>query len=273
MLATVTVNSKVGSPTGSITFKNGTTTLATAVLNASGTATFNTASLAAGPSTLQLGQTYNITAVYSGDQNFASTTSAAFTIVIVPPSVVITAAPSAVQTKAGVAVQSTLTITPLEGYAPKPGATLYCDNSTLPQYAECTFDVPTLDIYDAQSKVPGTPVISHVTISSNLPVNVGKVESGPSPLAFAGLFGLGLLGLAFRKRTRLNGTLLTVLCAALLAGSMMGLVGCTNSGYTHTPPAPQVTTPTGTYQVSIYTIDLTNNQRSSLPFTLTLTVQ
>jgi sugar lactone lactonase YvrE len=266
---TATVTSKQGSPTGSVTFMNGTTTLGTAALNASGTATFNTANLAAGPSTSQLGQTYNITAVYSGDQNFATTTSPAVAIEIVPPSALITASPSSVTTKAGVAVQSTLTITPLEGYSPKPGATLYCDNTTLPQYAECTFDVPTLDIYDAK----GAPVTSHVTISSNLPVNVGEVQHGPSPVAFAGLFGLGLLGLAFRKRTRFNAALMTVLCAALLAGSMIGLAGCTNSGYTHTPPAPQVTTPPGTYQVSIYTIDLTNNQRSSLPFTLTLTIQ
>jgi hypothetical protein len=133
--------------------------------------------------------------------------------------------------------------------------------------------VPTLDIYDADATVPGAPVSSHVTISSNLPVNVGKLQRGPSPIAFAGLFGLGLLGLAFRKRTRLNGTLLTVLCVALLADSMMGLVGCTNSGYTHTPPAPQVTTPSGTYHVSMYTIDLVSNQRSSLPFTLTVTIQ
>jgi len=67
--------------------------------------------------------------------------------------------------------------------------------------------------------------------------------------------------------------LFTVVCLVVLAGATVGLGGCTNSGFTHTPPAPQVTTPSGTYNVSIYTIDLTNNQRSSLPFTLTLTVQ
>jgi hypothetical protein len=67
--------------------------------------------------------------------------------------------------------------------------------------------------------------------------------------------------------------LFTAICLVLLAGSTVGLSGCTNSSYTHTPPAPQVTTPSGTFQVSIYTIDLVTNQRSSLPFTLTLTIQ
>ncbi len=254
---------------------NGSTVLGTAALNASGTATFNTANLAAGPSTSQIGQVYNITAVYSGDANFASTTSAVTSLEIVPPSALITANPASITTKAGVPVQSTLTITPLEGYAPKLGATLFCDNTTLPQYSECTFDVPTVDIYDAK----GAPVTSHVTISSNLPVNVGALRKseplgrGPSPVEYAGLFGLGVLGLALRRKTRLNAKLLTLACVLVLAGSFAGLAGCTNSGYTHTPPSPQVTTPSGTYHVSIYTVDLTTNQRSSLPFTLTLTVQ
>jgi hypothetical protein len=245
--------------------------LGTSPLNASGTATFNTSALAAGPSTLNLGQLYNITAVYSGDLNFATTTSPASPIEVVPASLLITSAPATLTTKAGTPVQATLTITPLEGYAPKPGAQLYCDNSTVPQYAECTFDVPTLDTYDAN----GSPMTSHVTISSNLPVNVGTLRrepSGPSAIEYAGLFGLGILGLAFRRKTRMNLKMVTAICLVLLAGSVVGLGGCTNSGYTHTPPAPKVTTPAGTYHVSIYTIDLTNNQRSSLPFTLTLTV-
>jgi hypothetical protein len=271
---TATVTSKLGSPTGSVTFMNGSTVLGTSPLNASGAATFNTSTLAAGPNTSNLGQVYNITAVYSGDINFATVTSAASPIEIVPASALITASPASVTTPAGTPVQSTLTITPLEGYAPKLGATLYCDNSTLPQYSECTFDVPTLDIYDAK----GAPVISHVTISSNLPVNVGTLRNdpsrrGPSPIEYASLFGLGVAGLALRRKTRLNAKLLTVICLVLLAGSVAGLGGCTNSGYTHTPPSPQVTTPSGTYQVSIYTIDLTTNQRSSLPFTLSVTIQ
>lgn len=269
MTATVKVTSKTGAPTGTVTFMNGSQTLGTSPLNASGTATFDTSGLAAGPSTSQLGQTYNITAVYSGDLNFASTTSAASPIEVVPASALITASPATIQTTAGTPVQTTLTITPLEGYSPKAGATLYCDNTTLPKYSECTFDVPTLDLYDAAGK----PVTSHVTISTNLPVNVGAVRRGPSPIEYASLFGLGVLGLALRRKTRLNVKLFTSLCVLLLAASMAGLGGCTNSGYTHTPPSPQYTTPSGTSQVSIYTIDLTNNQRSSLPFTVTLTVQ
>jgi Big-like domain-containing protein/VCBS repeat protein len=56
-------------PTGTVTFKNGTAALGTATLNSQGVATATTLTLAAG--------TYSITAVYSGDASSAKSTSAA----------------------------------------------------------------------------------------------------------------------------------------------------------------------------------------------------
>jgi hypothetical protein len=262
---TATVTSTLGSPTGSVQFLNGTAvadkTQNPVTLSGAGTATFSTANLAAG--------TYKLTAVYSGDGNFATVTSSVVTVVIVPPTALITANPTSVSTTAGTPVSSTLTITALEGYAPNLGLQLYCDNTTLPQYSECTFDVPTVDIYDH----PGVPQISHVTINTNLPVNVGQLRTGPSPIAFAGLFGLGLFGLALRARGKFKGPAITLLCLVLsFAGAFAGLTGCTNSGYTQTPPAPHVITPPGTYNVSIYGVDLTTGKVSSLPFTLGVTI-
>src|SRR5208337_850213 len=58
-----------GSPTGSVTFMDGSITLGTEVLSTSGKATLTTKALPAGQDT--------ITAVYSGDTNFATSTSAA----------------------------------------------------------------------------------------------------------------------------------------------------------------------------------------------------
>jgi hypothetical protein len=261
---TSSVTSTVGTPTGSVKIENNGTTSLTAsplTLSGTGTVTFNTTSLAAG--------TYNLTAVYSGDANYASVTSSPQTIVVIPPSALITASPASVTTKAGTPVTSTLTVTALEGYSPNLGVQLYCAN--LPQYAECTFDVPQINI----SANPGVPQISHVTISSNLPVNVGELRTErTSTIAYAGLFGLGILGFALRKRVRKHRSALTLCCLLLVfAGAAVGLTGCTNSGYSHTPTSPHVTTPSGTYQVSIYTLDLDSNQVSSLPFTLSVTIQ
>jgi hypothetical protein len=262
-----TVTSPVGTPSGSVQFLNGTTvadmTQNPVPLSGSGTATFNTTNLALG--------TYNLTAVFSGDLNFAQVTSTVITIDVIAPSTLITASPATLTTPAGTPVTSTLTITALEGYSPKLGIQMYCEVTpvdTVPPDSECTFDVPLVDIFDH----PGVPQITHVTISTNIPVNETVAANGSSPIVFAGMFGLGLLGLALRRRGKFNRTALTLICVALFAGTGIGLGGCTNSGYTTTPPAPHVTTPAGTYNISIYTFDLVTNQTSSLPFTLTVTV-
>lgn len=73
---TATVTSKLrGTITGTVTFKDGTTTLGTPVaLNSSGVATFTTKTLSVG--------THSITASYSGDSNFNSSTSAVLSQVV-----------------------------------------------------------------------------------------------------------------------------------------------------------------------------------------------
>ena len=67
---TATVTATSGTPTGTVTFKDGTTTLGTGTLSA-GKATFTTAALTVG--------THSITGVYSGDTNFAGSTSSVLT--------------------------------------------------------------------------------------------------------------------------------------------------------------------------------------------------
>jgi Bacterial Ig-like domain (group 3) len=70
--ATVTaVAPASGVPTGTVSFKNGSTTLGTGTLNASGSATFTTSALAVGSA--------SITAVYGGSAIFGGSTSAVLT--------------------------------------------------------------------------------------------------------------------------------------------------------------------------------------------------
>ena len=57
-----------GTPTGTVTFKEGATVLGTGTVNASGQATYTTSSLGAG--------SHTITAVYNGDTNFNASTGA-----------------------------------------------------------------------------------------------------------------------------------------------------------------------------------------------------
>jgi len=74
---TVTANSPgAGTPSGTVSFKDGTTLLGTGTLNASGVATFSTSTLAVG--------NHSITAVYESDLNFSTSTSGAISLSILP---------------------------------------------------------------------------------------------------------------------------------------------------------------------------------------------
>src|SRR5205085_1810660 len=63
-----------GTPTGTVTFKDGATTLGTGTLNASEQATFSTAALSVG--------SHSVTAVYGGDTNELISTSGAVSQVV-----------------------------------------------------------------------------------------------------------------------------------------------------------------------------------------------
>ncbi len=72
---TVKVTSSAsGTPTGTVTFKDGTTTLTTVALDASASATYTTSQLSAG--------THTITASYSGDSAFAVSQSASLSVTV-----------------------------------------------------------------------------------------------------------------------------------------------------------------------------------------------
>jgi hypothetical protein len=64
-----------GTPSGTVTFYDGTTSLGTASLDGSGAASFNTSTI------LTLG-THSITTVYSGDANFLGSTSSVLTLTV-----------------------------------------------------------------------------------------------------------------------------------------------------------------------------------------------
>jgi PhoPQ-activated pathogenicity-related protein len=101
--ATVTANSPgSGTPAGSVTFKDGSRTLATVTLNSSGQATFSTSSLAVG--------NHTISAAYGGSTSYKSS-SASLTQVVNPanssnavgPARTLPATPEAATAQAGVA--------------------------------------------------------------------------------------------------------------------------------------------------------------------------
>jgi hypothetical protein len=84
LTATVTTTSPgVGTPTGTVTFMDGSTALSTQTLNTSGVATFATSTLGVA--------THSITAVYNGDTNHKTSTSSAASQVVNPANTALSA--------------------------------------------------------------------------------------------------------------------------------------------------------------------------------------
>jgi hypothetical protein len=100
---TATVTSGSGTPTGSVTFKDGSTTIGTGTLSG-GVASMSTTTLAGG--------SHSITAVYSGDATFNGSTSSVLTQTVNKGVTSTTIASSLNPSKKGQTVTFTATVTP-----------------------------------------------------------------------------------------------------------------------------------------------------------------
>ena len=116
-----------GTPTGSVTFLDGTQTLGTNPL-VGGAVTLSTASLGGG--------THTLTAQYGGDQNFSGNVSPVLTQVINGPTFSITASPFSAAVIVGQTTTSTVTLRTASGFS--SGVTLTC-SAGLPAGASCSF--------------------------------------------------------------------------------------------------------------------------------------
>ena len=123
---TATVNAVApasGTPTGSVAILDGSITLGTATLSSGGKATLTTKALPAGPDT--------ITAVYSGDSNFTTSTSTALTQTVIQDATTTTIVSSANPSVSGQSVNFTATVKALApGSGTPTGTVTFLDGST-----------------------------------------------------------------------------------------------------------------------------------------------
>jgi hypothetical protein len=282
------VSSSVGLPTGTITFtQNGQPADPSQGVNGAlapngnGVATFLLQDLNKG--------IYNLTAVYSGDTNYAPQNIAVQAFYVISPSVQITQTGGPVTITPGVPATVTLTLMPLVGFTSSKGVSLECNSAnapitlaattpatTLPQFSECTFNYANPST-GTEPIGAGTASTIVITISTDVAVNGGATASiaRQPPWALAGLFGLGLVGLIAGRR-KFYRCMAAICVAMMLSGLLIGVSACTNAGYSTPPPAPKVATPAGTYNVQIITYDpeaLIQNSLTTPMFTLPVNVQ
>lgn len=111
------VNGIGSAPTGTVTYKRGSTTLGTKTLNGVGLADFTTTSLPVGSSSL--------TAVYGGDTQTQPSTSSAWTITVAKAATTVTLVPSKTTALPGEAVTFTATVKPTVGAAVPSGSVTF----------------------------------------------------------------------------------------------------------------------------------------------------
>ncbi len=231
LVAAVLNNGTGPTPTGTVTFFNGATSLGTATLDSTGAATLTP--------NLTSGVNYTVEAVYSGDPDHGSSTSQALTISGTPVGFGVTITPATVTMATSQNAIVTVTITSNSNFTDTIG--LGC--SSLPAAVNCHFAAISL-------KLPaGGTVSTQLTIDTNNPLSGGSsaMNRGPGSGKFslAGLFlplSLGF-GCIFWRMRRRNARFLTIVLVLVLTAAAFVATGC--NGFS------QITAEPGTYVIQV----------------------
>jgi hypothetical protein len=158
-----TVTTATGTPTGSVTFFDGTTPLGTRPLNAAGVAMLSSTTLPTG--------SHNLTAVYSGDNNYTTSTSSIVSAVIVQAQPGLTLVGPSQPANAGTSIQLTSVLTS-NGVSPTGSLTLSEGATSLAtQKVTATgtfpFALSTLSVGSHQLTVAYSGDTNNATVTSN----------------------------------------------------------------------------------------------------------
>jgi hypothetical protein len=203
-------------PTGTISFFDGTTNICTISVSQAASCP------ASAGSGFALGK-HTLTAMYSGDSTHQGSTSAPVTVTVLPLAPTTSAfsisVTGASTTTVGGVVNLQVTVTPQAGY--QQLVQLSC--SDLPSEATCTF---------AASTIPGGGGTTTLQVSTMAPrsCEVADSESRTAALPFAGTTLAALVVLLLPCKRRLRSSLLVVVLAICGTASLTGCSACTDLG-------------------------------------------
>jgi hypothetical protein len=258
LTATVTPASGAVVPTGTVTFKNGSATLGTGALDATGKATL------AGVHFTTAG-TYSLTAVYAGDPNFTGSTSSAVSEQVTGAAAdfTITINPNTLNIPRGGSATAIVTVTPLNGFT--GNVTISC--AGVPSGTACRLNPATI----AVGAVPatGTLTIATNTVASLTAPGDGSFLASNSPskhLPFSMMLGTGAFGIVLaagasglRKPSSRKRKLMGMLLLGLVLAGVLIMPGC-------------MTGPTSPLGSSSVTVTATSAASGSMSHAAVLTV-
>ena len=244
-LSAQVISATTGTPTGSVNFYDGTSLLNTATLSG-GAASFTT-------TTLSAGTTHQLTAIYSGDINFlTSSTSSSTRIVVAALDFSLTpVAPSSQTVNPGSAATYQMVVAPLYGTYLGP---VTFTVSGLPTGATAAF---------SPSTVAANAGRQTVTLTVQMAATTAMRQAVPRPSATRGLqpFALAfllLLGLGRMRRHGRNLRRMIYVVLLLIGGAATLLTGC--GGHTTSTQTPE------TYTITVTATS--SNLQHSTTFTL-----
>ncbi len=207
-----------GLPTGSVAFNNESASLGSVSLNGSNTAQLTTSAMPIG--------TNPITAVYSGDSNFAGSTSTAVSQVVNGgPDFNVAATPASQTVTAGQNGTTSISITPANGF--NSAVSFSC--SGLPAGASCSF---------APQNVTPSGGMASTTLTVTTSASMATIHRHASPMFPIGTLAALVCCVGWKKRRLVQIPPLLVVCAICL-----GLLnGCNGAGAGRRQPVTSTVT-------------------------------
>jgi hypothetical protein len=236
-LVAAVVGSSGPTPTGTVTFNDGATSIGSASLNSSGVATL-IPNLAAG--------TYTIVAVYSGDSIHSPSTSQPATVSGTPAGFNLTVNPSTVSMATGQNATVSVSLASISGFA---DASIGLGCATLPAAVTCHFSSISVDLAANGSQTvqltidTNNPLSGGVSAMNARPGNRGAIQAGLSILPVLSLALTALFGWVWRRFRKRHGAVFTIALALLLSSGVMLASGC--SGFSQATATP------GTYVIQV----------------------
>ncbi len=240
-------------PTGTVTFFNGTTSLATVALDPTGVASVTV---------LLSGESANLSSMYSGDASYAPSTSATQLVTIGAASnFTLAADPATFSLVSKQHMTVNLTIASLKDFTD----TLSLGCLGLPTAATCTFSKDQMVLTAGGTMNvsltvdTGNPLLAGPQAKNNAPQDLnGRASKLTLAWLLPGGLLLGLAGMRFRKVRGVGGLLLIL----MLAGVSAALTGCGT--------VSQIGTPAGVYNFNVSATGKTGVSQT-LPITMTVT--